>query len=466
MKTTLLSVAALFAVVTTKAQFTQNFEGTETSLTSNCWSLTEVFKTTNPAEVITGTGSMYTNPPTSSAGTRDITTPALNIISTSLTVSFNYKITGSLNGQATRTIEIGLLDVNNNFTSLHTITMNSSTPTTTQNFSQTFTLASTGARRLVLRLGGAQGAGSVRLVFDDLVVSANALYGSGTCNSAPVAVNDSFNGTVGQSFSGNVITNDNEPNGEAMNASLVTNSIDGNVVLNADGSFTFTPNPGFNGTTTTFTYRLQDNGFSPLFSNTATVTINFSLGAVLPVVLKYFTAQLNNSKVDLKWATSTEINASHFVIERSYNGSDFTDIATVMAYGNTTEEKTYQFADNSFAADKVVVYYRLRQVDADGKQDYSSTRIIRTGKQNQNTVTILTFPNPVNSELRVTIPANWQNKKVTYELFNANGQAVRKIETGSSSQIETMNVSNLNRGFYVVKVTCGAETAQQKIVKQ
>ncbi len=466
MKTTLLSVAALFAVVTAKAQFTQNFETAETSLTGNCWILSDVFRTTTAPDVITGTGSMYTNPPVSSATTRDITTPALNITSTSLTISFNYKVTANLNGSSVRTIEMGLLDVNGNYTSLHTITMGAGTNTSVKSFNQTFTLASSGARRVVFKLGGANGGGTSRIVFDDLYISADALYPVNNCNSNPVAVNDMFNGTVGLNYNGNVITNDSEPNGEAMTASLITNSPDGNVVMNPDGTFTFTPNPGFIGSSTTFTYQLVDDGFSPLTSNTATVTINFSIGATLPVVLKSFSAQLNNGKVDLKWVTATEINASHFVIERSYNGSDFTDLATVMAFGNTTDEKTYGYADHNFATDKQVVYYRLRQVDADGKLDYSATRIIRTGKQNQGTATILTFPNPVISEVRITIPNDWQNKKVTYEIVNANGQTVRKSVSGTSSQTETIDVSTLSRGFYVVKATCNGEVAQQKIVKQ
>ena len=81
-------------------------------------------------------------------------------------------------------------------------------------------------------------------------------------------------------------------------------------------------------------------------------------------------------------------------------------------------------------------------------------------------IILTTYPNPVVNELKVTIPANWQNKKVVYELFNGNGQTAKKIETASSSQTETLNVSNLNNGLYFVKVTCEGQVATQKIVKQ
>ncbi|HEY9363690.1 MAG TPA: hypothetical protein VIQ00_10540, partial [Chitinophagaceae bacterium] len=76
---TLLAIGALLMLsLTTKAQFTQDFEGSLNSLTGNCWSIVNIEKTTTSGEVITGTGSLYTNPPTSGSGTRDMFTPVLD----------------------------------------------------------------------------------------------------------------------------------------------------------------------------------------------------------------------------------------------------------------------------------------------------------------------------------------------------------------------------------------------------
>jgi hypothetical protein len=188
----------------------------------------------------------------------------------------------------------------------------------------------------------------------------------------------------------------------------------------------------------------------------------------LPVKLESFTAILNNinNKAELKWVTSAEKNVSHFVIEKSTDGKNFNDAGTVFAFGNTTQTMTYAYGDNINTVQSSVFYYRLRMVDADGRTEYSQTRIIRISKQNTTTVTILTYPNPATNELRVTIPANWQGKKVAYEIVNASAQAVKKINTGSASQTETLDVSKLAPGLYVVNVSCGNETAQQKIVKK
>ena len=157
---------------------------------------------------------------------------------------------------------------------------------------------------------------------------------------------------------------------------------------------------------------------------------------------------------------------SHFVVEKSTDGQNFNDAGIVFAYGDAAETTNYSYADNLSNVQSDVVYYRLRSVDNDGKFEYSQTRMIRIARQSEKIVSIVTFPNPATNEVRITIPANWQNKKVVYELFNANGKTAKRIETANSSQTETVNVSSLAPGFYIVKVICEGQIAQQKIVKQ
>ncbi len=229
-------------------------------------------------------------------------------------------------------------------------------------------------------------------------------------------------------------------------------------VHNTDVS-TFTVKMGLVTTQALATYRL----FS--FYSKAFV---YPINQTLPVKLESFTATLNNNgqKADLKWTTVTETNLSHFVIERSTDGINFGDAGMMFAYGDITAKSDYALSDNISNVQSGIIYYRLRSVDKDGKSQYSETRIIRISKLTDNKISIVTYPNPVTNELRVTIPSSWQNKKVTYELFNANGQATKKTESTNSNQTETLNVNSLAPGFYLVRVTCNGETAQQKIVKQ
>jgi hypothetical protein len=186
--------------------------------------------------------------------------------------------------------------------------------------------------------------------------------------------------------------------------------------------------------------------------------------STLPVSLVDFSAILNKNKVDLKWITATEKNASRFEIERSTDGTNYNQVAMAFAYGNTSENKTYSFSDDINNVQSSMIYYRLRSVDMDGKSQLSQVRIIRIGKQGEMLKMVI-YPNPVSSELRITIPEEWQNKQVLMEVFNQNGQKLKTLKINHISQTETIAVNDLAKGFYCVKATCGSEVAQQKFIK-
>jgi len=192
---------------------------------------------------------------------------------------------------------------------------------------------------------------------------------------------------------------------------------------------------------------------------------NTPIQNTLPVKLASFSAMLNKNKVDIKWTTSSEINVSHFIVEKSTDGINYTDAGMVFAYGNTTEEKNYSFYDNVNTSQPAVIYFRLRSVDIDGKNELSEIKIIRIGKQGESGISIVAYPNPATNEVRITIPANWQNKKVAYQLLSANGQPVKTTERANSNQTEVINVGSLAPGLYFVKVVCEGQIAQQKIIK-
>jgi hypothetical protein len=187
--------------------------------------------------------------------------------------------------------------------------------------------------------------------------------------------------------------------------------------------------------------------------------------AQLPLKMVSFSAVLNNSKTELTWKTVSESIVSHFEVEKSLDGRNFTETGIVLARGNETDLTTYQFFDPINTDQEGVVYYRIRSVDVDGKYQYSDVRIIRVSKQAQKNISILTYPNPVTNELRISIPNEWQNKKVVYEILNVNGQLAKKTVVTSGSQTETVNVGQLDPGFYVVRVNCDGQMAQQKIIK-
>ena len=72
-------------------------------------------------------------------------------------------------------------------------------------------------------------------------------------------------------------------------------------------------------------------------------------------------------------------------------------------------------------------------VDLDGKFRYSDIAVIRLSNEQK---TILTYPNPSVSELKVTIPNEWQNKPVIYSMYNTNGVLVKQKQNSNAGQTE------------------------------
>jgi hypothetical protein len=185
----------------------------------------------------------------------------------------------------------------------------------------------------------------------------------------------------------------------------------------------------------------------------------------LPLVLNNFNATLSNQKVMLNWQTGMEKELSHFVVERSIDGANYTDAGMVFAGGNSGVKLNYSFADQVVSSPKGIVYYRLRMVDLDKKYQHSTIRVIRTNEATAS-VKMTTYPNPAVNELRVTVPSSWQNKSVNYQVFNTNGQLVKQIVNAAASQTETIDVKDLGAGLYVVKASTATETATQRIIKK
>ena len=95
-----------------------------------------------------------------------------------------------------------------------------------------------------------------------------------------------------------------------------------------------------------------------------------------------FTSMVNNNRVDLKWSTYAEKNISHFIIEKSIDGKNYSQAGIVFAFGNTSETMNYPFFDKNINTQQAgMIYYRLSAVTNDGKIEFSETTTISTGKK-------------------------------------------------------------------------------------
>jgi Secretion system C-terminal sorting domain len=189
-----------------------------------------------------------------------------------------------------------------------------------------------------------------------------------------------------------------------------------------------------------------------------------SNAASLPLTLLNFDAILKSEKVNLIWSTTEHKNFSHFVLQRSTDAKNFKDVMTLMT-DNTTASSVNQYSYNDIISNvnSSVIYYRLQMVDLDSKYEYSPVRLVRLNASNM--VQVQTFPNPVTSELRVTIPSNWQEKNTVYEIYNSNGSLVSRTQVARAVQVQQLNVQSLGSGNYIIRVTNGQEISSSKFIK-
>lgn len=178
---------------------------------------------------------------------------------------------------------------------------------------------------------------------------------------------------------------------------------------------------------------------------------------ITPVQLINFTTQKNNASVDLNWLTAQEINSQSFVIQRSANGSTWTDIANTSAAGNSSTTKSYS------ATDKNPIlgfnYYRLKEVGKDGKVYYSDIKKVLFS----NTYKVLVTPNPVKDVINVYVSKN-NNESVKVKVIDGTGKVVRSA-VSNQSQIQ-ISAEGLSKGVYAVKIFDNNNVTTQKILVQ
>ncbi len=190
---------------------------------------------------------------------------------------------------------------------------------------------------------------------------------------------------------------------------------------------------------------------------------NLAPSSTLPVKLNSFNALLDKSNVLLSWS-ALEQNFNHYVLQRSTDGRNYSDVAVVFASDDIKARDNYSYKDNNVSSATGTLFYRLQLIDKTAEATFSSVRVIKLEKEKE-TLSITTYPNPVTDQVRVTFPSSWQGKTVSIELYSSNGVRVQNVQVGSASQTETMMISKISKGFYLIKAICNGEVAQQRIIK-
>ena len=197
-----------------------------------------------------------------------------------------------------------------------------------------------------------------------------------------------------------------------------------------------------------------------LSTSTVTTFSPFTIGVIaataLPLNLLSFTASYNGSVAQLQWTTTNEINVQKFAVQKSKDGINFTTIGEVEA-NNRLLLNNYSFTDAEALIGKV--YYRLKNIDANGTFKYSNIVNINT-KQGKN---VQVYPNPASTSISIAIPKS--PIATTLQLINAEGKIVQSVIVPANTIQASMYIGNIATGNYYIQ-TNGTDKKSASFIKQ
>lgn len=257
------------------------------------------------------------------------------------------------------------------------------------------------------------------------------------------AVNDSTSTLPGTAVTINILMNDMSPCFPIDTPTLVVTAQGnhGTAVYSGDGTFIYTPEPGFLGVDT-FYYVVTDVNGNP--SNTAMVLVTIGETTPLPMTLGNFEVVKAGREAHLMWNTYRTADASHFEIERSANGRDFSFKGKVAAPANSNEQTDYSYWDKSPLAGRN--YYRLKMADRSGGSVYSETRMVNFGDEDGD---VRIFPNPASDYVTIDIGGK-AGKVKELAVIDATGREVMRRQA-DASQV-TFDLKALAAGTYYVRL--------------
>jgi subtilisin-like proprotein convertase family protein len=190
----------------------------------------------------------------------------------------------------------------------------------------------------------------------------------------------------------------------------------------------------------------------------------------LPISLVDFSALAQASGVALDWETAYEDNASHFEVERSFDGFDFGAIGQVKAHGERSRGGQYGHLDaEAYDQGEATAYYRLKMVDRDGTYEYSAVRQVSLRNQVPDAFALLEVGgNPFESALRLhlALPAAGQAE---FLLVDMAGRTVARHQAtlhAGTQWLDWDGLHHLPRGMYLLQAAHGGVLQVAKVARQ
>jgi trimeric autotransporter adhesin len=191
----------------------------------------------------------------------------------------------------------------------------------------------------------------------------------------------------------------------------------------------------------------------------------------VPVKLTTFRAAPVGRDVLVYWTTANERNASHFIVEASADGRNYTAVGRVNAKGNSSVSNNYSLNHGNAQASMggaSVIFYRLTMVDRDGTKEKSQVVQVNFSEKRGQLASAIAYPNPFSSTVNISVPAV-NDDKLVLQVTDLQGRMVAKSEEILTLGINevSLNLDMLQKGIYLIKATTGnGESKVMKVVKE
>ncbi len=181
------------------------------------------------------------------------------------------------------------------------------------------------------------------------------------------------------------------------------------------------------------------------------------LSAALPVELISFDGKIKDDVINLSWKTASELDNDYFQIEHSTNGIVFFPVGNIVGNGTTFEEQSYQFNHNHPVDGSN--FYRLKQVDFDGKFEYSRSLSVDFKKADFWRL----FPTQSNDGITIDWSNNFSAEAIS--IFNINGKMVHFEKIDTDAQQKYISIENFPSGSYFLKMQSGRSISTKRFFK-
>ena len=201
-----------------------------------------------------------------------------------------------------------------------------------------------------------------------------------------------------------------------------------------------------------------------LAGDTAFAFIKVVVSSVLPVKLLDFSGINNADKIIVNWKTASEINSSHYIVQKSSNGKNFENLMQIVSFNIADAKSGYSITDKRpYIGNN---FYRLVMVDKDGSLAYSKIILLSTKNTNSFNVSKC-FLSKQNANMKLVVNSS-KKQNINLELIDMGGKLIAQYSMNINIGINEIEkqILGLNNNVYAVKVFTSAQQISKALLAQ